>query len=336
MAELNLISPSRITFDELPRFLHMRDQAKDLTDCQIRCDCSALIFADPIGLCLLKHWFLELEERQVKIELRGLRYQTEAYLQRMDLFKGTASVTFMDRTSTNARRDLQGRIIEICSLNDINEVGPVATKIAATIVHGIADLSFASDPDQMHPSIGDRMEDTLQYMFSEILINAPDHGRRRNYFHANAIIAAGYYPREHKVEVGILDNGCGLLETLQNHPKMDGILTDNKAISIALQPRVSCNRDAELGRDTRNQGIGLTVSSKIALEANGRCGIFSGNSRYSLLQDGTSEQLAIPYWRGTGVFFQFDKNTLGKVSKRSIIEALPGFKINKRINFGQA
>ena len=334
MAQLNLISPSRITYDELPKFLHMRHQAKDLTDCQIRCDCSALTFADPIGLCLLKHWFAELEEREVKIGLYGLRYQTEAYLQRMDLFKGAASVTFTDRTSTNARRDLRGQVIEICFLDDMNKVGPVANRIAATIIHGIPDISFEPDSDQMHPTIGERMEETLQYMFAEILTNALDHGRRRNYFHANAIIAAGYYPREHKVEVGILDNGCGLFETLQNHPKMDGILTDAQAISIAFQPRVSCNRDAELGRDTGNQGIGLTVSSKIALEANGRCGIFSGNSRYSLLQDGTSEQLEIPHWRGTGVFFQFDKNILGKVSKRSIIEALPGFKINKRINFG--
>jgi hypothetical protein len=334
VAQVNLISPSRITYDELPKFLHMRNLAENLSDCQIRCDCSALTFADPIGLCLLKHWFFELEERGVKIDLYGLRYQTEAYLQRMDLFKEAAAVTFIDRTSTNARRDLRGQIIEICSLNDMNEVGPVANKIAATIVHGIPDINFEPDADQMHPTIGERMEETLQYMFSEILINALDHGRRRNYFHANAIIAAGYYPREHKVEVGILDNGCGLLETLQNHPKMEGILTDAQAISISLQPRVSCNRDAELGLDTINQGIGLTVSSKIALQANGRCGIFSGNSRYSLMKSGMSEQLEIPYWRGTGVFFQFDKSSLGKVSKRSIIEALPGFKINKRINFG--
>jgi hypothetical protein len=254
----------------------------------------------------------------------------------MDLFKGIESVAYRDRTSSNARRDLQGKVIEIRLLSDINEVGLVANQIAATIVHGMPDISFRQDPDRMHPSIGEKMEETLQYLFSEILINALDHGRKRNYSYADAIIAAGYYPLENKVEVGILDNGCGLLETLRQHPSMEGILTDAKAISIAYKPRVSCNRDAELGLDTRNQGIGLTVSSEIALQASGRCGIFSGTSRYSLLQGGAAEEIEIPYWRGTGVFFQFDKNALSKVSKRSIIEALPGFKINKRINFGQA
>jgi ABC-type transporter Mla MlaB component len=334
MRQSDLVSPSRITYDELPRFLHMRQQAEHLSDCQIRCDCSALTFADPIGLCLLKHWFFELEERGVQIDLYGLRYQTEVYLERMDLFKGIGSVTFKDRTSNKARLDLRGRIIELRSLSDINDVGSVANQIAATIVHGIPDISCEQDPDQMHPSIGEKMEDTLQYLFSEILINALDHGRKRNYSHASATISAGYYPSENKVEVGILDNGCGLLETLRGHPMMQGISTDEKAISIAYQPRVSCNRDAELGLDTRNQGIGLTVSAKIALQASGRFGIFSGGSRLGLLQDGASQQIEIPYWRGTGVFFQFDKNALSRVSKKSIIEALPGFKINKRINFG--
>lgn len=313
----------------------MRQRAERLSDCEIRCDCSALTFADPIGLCLLKHWFIELQERGVKVNLYGLSYHTEAYLERMDLFKGIESVNYKDRTSRNARRDLRGKIIEIRLLSNINEVGPVANQIAATVVHGMPDISFEQDPDQMHPSIGEKMEETLQYLFSEILINALDHGRKRNYPYANAIISAGYYPRENKVEVGILDNGCGLLETLRQHPRMEGVLTDEKAISIAYQPRVSCNRDAELGLDTRNQGIGLTVSSEIALQANGRCGIFSGSSRYSLLQGGASQQIQIPYWQGTGVFFQFDKNALSRVSKKSIIEALPGFKISKRINFGQ-
>lgn len=226
---------------------------------------------------------MELAERGVKIRLVGLRYSIEAYLARMDLFKGLASVSFDDRTSANVRRDLTGQIMELRSLDNIEDVDSVATQIAATIVHGMPDINFEPDPDGMHPSIGERMEETLQYVFSEILINALDHGRKRNYSYASANIAAQYYPRDNKIEVGILDNGCGLLETLRAHPRMEGDLTDSKAISIAYQPRVSCNRDAELGLDTRNQGIGLTVSSKIALAASGRCGIFSGNSRHSLL-----------------------------------------------------
>lgn len=334
MAPFQVVSPERITHDSIPAFLRLRAEVEHIQDCQIECDCSNLTFVDPMGLCLLKHWFVELEERDVTIELRGLRFYIESFLRRMDLFEALRSVKFDDRTSRNARRDLNGQVIELCTLTDTQEIGPVATKIASTIVHGIPDISFEPDPDGMQPSIGERMEETLEYVFSEILLNALDHGRKRNYRHAHANIAAQFYPKPNQLEVAIVDNGCGLLETLLAHPRMEGQQTDSQAITIARMPRVSCNRDAELGLDVRNQGIGLTVSTEIALAANGRCGIFSGESWHSLHPNNVVNKSEIPYWRGTGVYFKFDKNALLNVNKRSIIQALPGFRTVKTLNFG--
>lgn len=288
-----------------------------------------------MGLCLLRHWFVELEERGVELHLAGLRYQMESFMRRMDLFAGIGSVVFDDHTSSNTRQDLSGQLIELKSLHETAEIGSAATQIAKTIVHGIPGIDFTPDRDEMEPSPGEKAEEILEYVFSEILLNALDHGKKRNYRHAHANIAAVYYAGVNKLELAVLDNGCGLLETLQAHPKMETEYSDAKAIEIALLPRVSCNRDAELGLDSRNQGIGLTVSTQIALAANGRCGVFSGSSRRGLLPGAAPDVSDIPYWRGTGVFFQFSKtSSLLNVSKRAIIEALPGFRKVNTIQFG--
>jgi hypothetical protein len=287
-----------------------------------------------MGLCLLKHWFVELHSNNIVLNLRNLSLAIESFLRRMDLFNDFPGVRFIDRTSSNARRDMTGQLIELRSLHNVDEIGPAASQIASTIVHGLPDIDRSPDPHLMRPSDGERIEDTLEYVFSEILLNALDHGTKQGYRAAHANIAAQYYPNSRKLEVAILDNGCGLLETLRSHPQMEGDISDSKAITIARRPRVSCNRDAELGLDTRNQGIGLTVCSQIALAAGGKWGIFSGKSRHTVTASGEELQVEVPYWRGTGVFFEFDKAGLETVDKGAVIRAIPGFRTVPSINFG--
>ena len=333
MKNRQIICPSRISYDELSKFLKVREFISDSYDCLIDCDCSALSFVDPMGLCVLKHWFCELKDRKVRINLINLPLPIESFLRRMDLLTDPEFVIFPDRTSLRKRRDMDGRLIELQRLDNQNDIGFAATRIAKTIVHNVPDISKNDDPDGMQPSVSEKMEDILQYVFSEILLNSLDHGRKRNYHNSFATVAAQYYSVTNFLEVAVLDNGCGLLETLKHHQLMEGDISDSKAISIARKPRVSCNRDASLGLDTRNQGVGLTVSANIALAANGRCGIFSGRSSHSFLPDDSENVTDIPYWQGTGVFFQFNKNQLSDVSKSTIIAALPGYRPVESIKF---
>jgi ABC-type transporter Mla MlaB component len=313
LSELNIVSPDTITQSNTIPFFRLRNQASVIYELEtINCDCRGLQFIDPLGLCLLKHWFAELQDRGVTVVLQNLPLFVESFLRRMDLFEGIDCVKFPDRSSGNSRNDLTGHLIEIQTLRAVSEIGDVATRIAGTIVHGM-EVDDTPDPDGMHASEAEKLETTLEYVFSEILLNALDHGRKRDYEHAHTNIAAQYYPKSGLLKVAIVDNGCGLLETLQAHPKMEGELTDSKAISIALEPRVSCNRDAELGLDTRNQGIGLTVSTAMAFQAGGTCGIFTGSNWHSLSGNGVSVA-EIPYWRGTGITFSFPKSGLGKVN----------------------
>lgn len=320
-----LKSPARISFDRLRSFLSFRKLSETFVDCRLEIDCREVKFVDPTGLCLLKHLFYELEDRGVKITLTGLSLQTESYLRRLDLFSGVSAQPRPDRSSTNERKDHVGNLIEIITLRENEAISPVAAKIASTIVHGM-DLDSTEDPDGMKVSTLERVESILEYVFSEILLNSLDHGRKRGYENSHVNIAAQYFKKSDTLDVAIVDNGCGLLETLQGHQKMYGEKSDYKAICIAREARVSCNRDAELGLDTRNQGIGLTVSTNIAHAARGSCSLFSGTSRATFTHDGKIFEGSHDYWRGTGAVFRFERVGLTEIDKGAIIAALPGFR----------
>jgi ABC-type transporter Mla MlaB component len=333
VSHLSYKLPSKISYDNLRSFLEFRVQTEALFDCKVSLDCSGLTYVDPTGLCLLKHWFYDLDQRGVTLQLLRLPIQKEAYLRRLDLFDGVSARPFPDRTSGNGRNDHEGNIIEITTLRDQREIQPAATRIAATIVHGMS-IDDTSDPDGMRASLKESVEENLEYVFTEILLNALTHGRNRGFGHAHVNLAAQYFPSRDTLEVAVVDNGCGLLETLQGHRRMEGDVSHRKAILIARQARVSCNRDAELSLDTRNQGIGLTVCADMAIAARGNCGVFSGTSRQTFLQGNQIFGRVIPAWTGTGAVFRFERTGLTKVDKGSIIAALPGFRPVNSLRFG--
>jgi hypothetical protein len=170
--------------------------------------------------------------------------------------------------------------------------------------------------------------------FGEILSNAVDHGKKRGFEFCQAHIAAQYYKKTNILVVAIVDNGCGLLETLNSNAAMNSDFTHKKALEIALLPRVSCNRDGEYGLDTKNQSIGLTVSTEMALRACGEFTIFSGNAlvRRSFSSANLTFQ-PLSHWNGVGVILEFDRRCLPDLAKSEIIQNLPGFEEVSLISF---
>ncbi|MGA3702304.1 STAS domain-containing protein [Ralstonia nicotianae] len=320
-----LVCPSVLTHDSLPRFLRVLQLASETQGETIDLDCEALRFVDPMGLCLLHHWFHHLQEKGREVRLNNLPLAIESFLARMDLFQGIDCVRYEDRTSSNQRNDLTGHAIEVTTVRDAENIDRAAARVAAAVVFDIPDIDRSPDPEGMAPPLAEQFTELLEYVFSEILANTMQHGRRRGWSHAHATVAAQYYRSRGQLAVAILDNGCGLLETLQTHPAMEGDLSHEKAIEIALRPRVSSNRDGELGLDMRNQGIGLTVSTRIALASEGQFGVFSGAGWRRARSNGPVVSRAIPHWQGTGVYLEFDRSMMGRVHKHVIVRELPGF-----------
>ncbi|MFT0735638.1 STAS domain-containing protein [Ralstonia wenshanensis] len=329
-----LVCPPALTHESLPRFLRVLHLASELQFEQIDLDCSALRFVDPMGLCLLHHWFHDLQDKGRQVRLNNLPLQIESFLARMDLFQGIECVQYDNRTGGYQRNDLTGHAIEVTTVRDAESIDVAAARVAAAVVFGIPDIDRTPDPDGMVAPPAEQFTELLEYVFSEILANTMQHGRRRGWNHAHATVAAQYYPSRGKLAVAILDNGCGLLETLQTHSAMEGDRSHEKAIEIALRPRVSSNRDGELGLDMRNQGIGLTVSTRIALASQGQFGVFSGTGWRKANSNGPTVSKAIPFWQGTGVYLEFDRSTMGLVHKHVIVRELPGFQEVGALTFG--
>lgn len=295
--------------------------------------CVDLRFIDPLGLCVLHHWFKDLEQREIRVNLEELPLDVETWLRRMDLFADLTNLHFEDRTSTNSRNDHRGSLIEVRSVHSLRDIDSVANEIALTIIHGVPDVSWSEDPEGMRASEGEVLSGKISYVFSELLNNSLDHGRTRGYKDACAKVAAQYYPRLGKLKVAIVDNGCGLLETLRGHPRMEGIETDLRSIQTALEPKVSCNRDVGL-RDAVNEGIGLTMSTQMALSANGKIGIFSGVGRLQGAKGEPNFTDPIEYWQGTAVFLEFDRAELTRQNGAIIAREITGYREVPELNFG--
>ena len=157
------------------------------------------------------------------------------------------------------------------------------------------------------------------------------HGRKYGFPNAKVWVAAQYYPTKDHIRLAVVDNGCGLLRSLSNHPRLDD-KTDIDAIKLALEPRVSGNRDVGLMDDSHNQGVGLSVSSELAIRADGRVDIISGQGAVKKL--GNALHIwTVPAWHGTAIEMTVRRKQLGGVRVSSLIRELPGYEWVSMLRF---
>lgn len=164
----------------------------------------------------------------------------------------------------------------------------------------------------------DRFVEPLQYALNELLENALTHARRGNK-DACVWVASQYYPKSDVIRLGVVDNGCGFLESLKTHKQLQR-KHHLDAILLALQPRISCNRDLGLRADSINQGVGLTTSCRIAERAGGSMILASGNAMHS-----TSNYSGVgtgAYWQGVGIAIEVKRSKLAEVRVRELLPTL--------------
>jgi K+-sensing histidine kinase KdpD len=147
----------------------------------------------------------------------------------------------------------------------------------------------------MHAPEHEHQKDLIQYVLSELLSNALTHAQRHGFRgRARVWTTAQYYPSHDKVRLAVVDTGCGLLATLRGHPELE-TETHFAAISAALQPRVSCNRNLGVRQDTVNQGVGLTTVHRIVDQSLGDMLVLTGDAYQrqrggAVLRDGAAWQ----------------------------------------------
>ena len=87
------------------------------------------------------------------------------------------------------------------------------------------------------------------------------------------------------------------------------------------------------GRHSANQGLGLTMSTKMVLATGGRIGVFSGRER--LKQRGDDVIVGpIEKWQGTAVYLEFDRQKVADLNRAKIARSMPKYQEVPDLQFG--
>lgn len=312
----------------LSAFVHARNLPAAMAFCgeigadsrdEIVCDASSLQFVDPIGLCLLAATCHQLAKDGRQLKLENMPPAIMDYLARMDLFKACG----IEYQESFTRHDRRADLVEICVADKAAEGEQLASKIVAALVGLTPDFDPHAKPDEMTGFLPhEHLHVPLHYIFSELLENALTHAKRAGYKDARAWVAAQYYPGRDTIRLAVLDNGCGLLSTLERH---SGLLekSHTAAVHLAFVPRVTCNPDLEIRpNETANQGVGLTVVREIVSRGGGILRLVSGDALVEQKRDLRLRAHPIKPWQGVILALEFKRDLLRQVNVGQIIHEL--------------
>lgn len=315
------------TFVSFPTFLSANTATFAITVCNsavqaeddIEIDASDVKFVDPFGLAIMGATFYTIRKRGYDVRVIGLSPDVAGYLQRMDVFDGVELVNI--QANNGFRADRSDALVELTRLDHTINSGNTAYQLARAIVGKIPGNNLDAVPDDMTGlTLVDQLVMPIHYALSELLENALTHARAYGYSNAHVWVASQYYPRKDIVRLGVVDNGCGFLESLRRHPELKR-KSHLDAILIALRPRISCNRDLGLYGESVNQGVGLTTTCRIAEHSGGRMVIASGNGLHSTVGR-SSEMPQGGWWQGVAIGMECHRNLLRDIRISKILPML--------------
>ncbi|MDO8770456.1 MAG: ATP-binding protein [Burkholderiaceae bacterium] len=278
-------------------------------------DAREVEFVDPLGIAVLGALLEPLNGKGVRID--WMSTGVAGYLERMNFFT-RCEVTGVEVPNW-ARNDRRGSLLELTCVSDSSEVDAAAEKLATAITGEFSD----ADPDEPYdPDTGRNSFQSysvpLRYSLSELLENSLTHARREGARDASVWVAAQYYKSRDMVRFSVVDNGCGFLATLRNHPALGGVQTHSAAVAAALKPRVSCNRDLGVHDEPINQGVGLTTTAMIAQAGGGGLTITSGDVHHNT-QSNSRVMIDGAFWPGVAIAFTCKRQTLPDIRIRDLL-----------------
>jgi len=318
-----LICPAYLTVKSTDGLIKLCGAALAAED-SVTLEAQSLRFADPFGLALLGATFYMLQQRGQTVRVAGLTDSVGGYLQRMDVFEG---VKLVDCSPPRGQRvDQTDALVELTRLDQRSQIDRVANQLAEALVGRMSDIDPNEPRDEMScVNTADRITIPISYVLTELLNNAMSHARLKGYGNACVWVASQYYRSSGRLQLAVVDNGCGMLESLREHAALRDLprKTDLEAILAALRPYVSCNRDLGVFIDSVNQGIGLTVAARIAEHAEGRLVVLSGAGCHDPL--GLSRRLAnSARWQGVAVALECQRDALLNVRIRELMPLIEG------------
>jgi len=172
----------------------------------------------------------------------------------------------------------KGRTVKLCEVCTYEEIEPVSDQISKLIVSDAPN----ADPSEYHDA--DEVQKTIRYVLIEAVRNVIQHSED----HAGAVVLAqrmdkgpGY--EQPFIQVGVVDCGIGILETLsRTHAD---ITTQEVALERSLWPYYSGKFHSFQHGSAQNAGLGLFFISEMAKLTSGKMLISSRGASLLLLGD---------------------------------------------------
>jgi len=272
---------------------------KDTTEVTINFNYLKWIELGPMTylLGLLKGW----QENDISLSLEGIaaRSSPVCYMSRMNFFHllGHQVAEKFNRQDAGNRfvefKEITGRAADTADV--------IADDMATCITGGTNELDlfkFTDTPPE------DGFYEAIAYSVSELIKNIQQHSC------GNGFIGAQYYPKTDKTQIAIIDTGIGIRESFErsSSPHAASIGNDLDALNKALEAEVSSKtyKGDPLSASAENAGVGLTLLTDVAIQANGAYQLASG---HALLHDQGSSFLGNAY-KGTFICLSFTRTEL--------------------------
>jgi two-component sensor histidine kinase len=287
---------------------------------ELEIDARDVKFLDPLGLAVLAA-LLSPRCAYQTVSLNWLSVKIAAYLDRMDFFTHCpVQGVYVPHGAT--RNDLRRTLVEITPVTAAWETDQTANRLATALTGQMTGLNQPKTIDFNDPqSEFDSFNRPIQYALNELLDNSLTHARREGRAGASVWVAAQHYQAEDDVRIAVVDDGCGFLATLVNHPELT-VKSHMAAIELALKPFISCNRDAGIFAGSVNEGVGLTITRNISEAAGGGMMIVSGDGRFTTGRGGTTFKSPV-CWSGVAISFVCKRSGLPGTNPSMFLPTLP-------------
>ena len=220
------------------------------------------------AIAFLCSWGLGQVESGRRLRLRG----PDSYLERMDLHHHLG----LPHT-TGRRHDETGRFMPLRLVGSDRDVLETVNCLCDLVLHQFDDAAG--------------FVPALEWAAYEIVDNILIHSQTP----VPGVVCAQYFPKRHRLDVGICDQGIGIMSSLD----MNHVSNHANAIETALSRGVT--RDNEIG-----QGNGMAGALEIVNKNRGRIRVWTGDAMYLAKDGGQSQFASIPAVPGTGVLLQLD------------------------------
>ncbi len=317
-----IILPQSLSASDPSTLFELCDRIRKRTG-DVILDASNFGFIDPLGLAALRSTLDQLHD----IETLHVRFMDQGlinYLVRMDFFEGLEVEGIDTQTMRNPKGEPEN-CVELIRISDGK-----SEELASRLVTAMTGCQPGNE--DAFDSNFEAIRHPIEYALKELLENALSHARRDGNIHASAWVACQHFQNSNNVRLAIVDNGCGFLATLRGHEFLANE-TDLAAINAALIERVSCNRGPHLAyeTDSQNQGVGLTMTAKIANAANGHLVVASGNAWINTGCD-LEKTLTDASWKGVAIAFACDRDKLPQINIGALLPAVENI-VDDDINF---